>query len=182
MVHDDGGANSQFLPWVDVDQQTGQVVAVWYDARNDANNKKVEVFLAVSDDGGATWKPNVLVSDSPSDMSVDNGSRYLGNFLEYIGVASLGGMAFPVWADNSESPGDLDYFTDQIPIGTAPECDANGPYTAECGVQTQLDGSGSTDPNGGALTFAWTGPFQPSPSARRDAHRLLRSHPLATRS
>jgi hypothetical protein len=117
VVHDDGGTNSQFLPWVDVDQQTGQVVAVWYDARNDVNNKKVEVFLAASDDGGATWAPNILVSDNPSDMSVDNPSRYLGNFLEYIGVASLGGTAFPVWADNSESQGDLDYYTDQVPIG-----------------------------------------------------------------
>jgi hypothetical protein len=165
VVHDDGGTNSQFLPWVDVDQQTGQVVAVWYDARNDVNNKQVEVFLAVSDDGGASWKPNLLVSDSPSDMSVDNLSRYLGNFLEYIGVASLGGTAFPVWADNSESPGDLDYYTDQIPIGTAPECDADGPYTAECGLPFSLDGTGSSDPNGGALTFAWTGPFVPSPAA-----------------
>jgi hypothetical protein len=164
VVHDDGGTNSQFLPWVDVDQQTGQVVAVWYDARNDANNKKVEVFLAVSDDGGATWKPNVLVSDNPSDMSVDNPDRYGGNFLEYIGVASLGGTAFPVWADNSESPGDLDYFTDQIPIGTAPTCDANGPYTAECGVAVTLDGTGSFDPEGEALFFAWTGPFRPSPA------------------
>jgi hypothetical protein len=107
----------------------------------------------------------MLISDSPSDMSVDNASRYLGNFLEYIGVASLGGTAFPVWSDNSESPGDLDYFTDQIPIGTAPECDANGPYTAECGLPVKLDGSASSDPNGGVLTFAWTGPFQPSPSA-----------------
>ena len=165
VVHDDGGTNSQFLPWVDVDQQTGQVVAVWYDARNDVNNKQVEVFLSVSDDGGATWKPNVLISDSPSDMSVDNSSRYLGNFLEYIGVASLGGTAFPVWADNSESPGDLDYYTDQIPIGTTPECDANGPYAAECGLPVKLDGSGSSDPDGGALSFAWTGPFQPSPTA-----------------
>jgi hypothetical protein len=118
IVHDDGGTNSQFLPWLDVDQQTGQVVSVWYDARNDVNNKKVEVFLAASDDGGVTWRPNVLVSDSPSDMSVDNSSRYLGNFLEYIGVASLGGTAFPVWADNSESGGDLDYYTDQVPIGS----------------------------------------------------------------
>jgi hypothetical protein len=165
VVHDDGGTNSQFLPWVDVDQQTGKVVAVWYDARNDANNKKVEVFLAVSDDGGLTWRPNVLVSDSPSDMSVDNPSRYLGNFLEYIGVASLGDVAFPVWADNSESPGDLDYYTDQIYVGTAPVCDANGPYTAECGLPVALDGSGSSDPEGQALAYAWTGSFTPSPTA-----------------
>jgi hypothetical protein len=165
VVHDDGGTNSQFLPWVDVDQQTGRVVAVWYDARNDVNNKQVEVFLAASNDGGASWKPNVLVSDSPSDMSVDNPSRYLGNFLEYIGVASLGDMAFPVWADNSESPGDLDYYTDQIYVGTAPVCDANGPYTAECGLPVALDGTGSSDPEGQALAYAWTGLFTPSPTA-----------------
>ena len=165
VVHDDGGTNSQFLPWVDVDQQTGQVVAVWYDARNDANNKQVEVFLAASSDGGATWAANILVSDNPSDMSVDNPSRYLGNFLEDIGVASLGGMAFPVWADNSESGGDLDYYTDQVSIAfdALPVCDANGPYTAECGLPKLLDGSASKDPDGGVLTFDWSGPFAGSP-------------------
>jgi hypothetical protein len=98
-------------------------------------------------------------------MSVDNGSRYLGNFLEYIGVASLGDVAFPVWADNSESPGDLDYYTDQIYVGTAPVCDANGPYTPECGLPVALDGSGSSDPEGQALAYAWTGSFTPSPTA-----------------
>ena len=164
VVHDDGGANSQFLPWVDINQQTGQAVAVWYDARNDVNNKQVEVFLAVSDDGGASWRQNVLVSDNPSDMSVDNPNRYLGNFLEYIGVASVGDGAYPVWADNSDNPGDLDYYTDQILIGTAPVCDANGPYTAECGLEVTLDGTGSSNPQSGALTFSWTGSFTPSPA------------------
>jgi hypothetical protein len=164
VIHDDGGTNSQFLPWLDVDQQTGKVVAVWYDARNDVNNKQVEVFLAASNDGGASWKPSVLVSDSPSDMSVDNPDRYRGNFLEYIGVAALGNSAYPVWADNSESPGDLDYYTDQVGIGTAPECDANGPYTAECGLPVTLDGSASFDPESQAIAYSWTGAFTPSPT------------------
>jgi len=165
IVHDDSGTNSQFLPWLDVDQQTGHVVTVWYDARNDADNKQVEVFLAASYDGGATWASNVLVSDKPSDMSVDNVNRYLGNFLEYIGVASLGDMAFPVWADNSENGDDLDYYTDQISISldSMPVCDADGPYTAECGVPESLDGSASNDPDGGALTYDWSGPFLGSP-------------------
>ena len=48
---------------------------------------------------------------------------------------------------------------------TAPVCDANGPYVAECGVSTSLDGSASLDPDGGALTFSWTGPFTPSPTS-----------------
>jgi len=40
-----------------------------------------------------------------------------------------------------------------------PVCDANGPYTAECGFGTTLDGTGSSDPDGDSLTFEWTGPF-----------------------
>jgi len=48
---------------------------------------------------------------------------------------------------------------------TAPTCKANGPYIAECGVGLKLDGTGSSDPENNPLTFAWTGPFTPSPSS-----------------
>ncbi len=43
-----------------------------------------------------------------------------------------------------------------------PLCDANGPYLAECqGTTTavQLDGTGSSDPDGDALSFTWTNSF-----------------------
>jgi hypothetical protein len=48
------------------------------------------------------------------------------------------------------------------PDNTAPACDANGPYTAECtGATTNviLDGSGSSDDDCDPLTFSWSGPF-----------------------
>ena len=160
MVHDDGTTLSQFLPWLDVDQATGIVTTVWYDARNDADNKQVEVFLAASFDGGVSWQPNMLVSDNPSDQSTDNTNRYLGNYLEYIGVAILDGMAFPAWADNSESLDDLDYFTDQILVNARPTADAGADQTAECtgfdGATVTLDGSGSSDPDLDTLTYTWT--------------------------
>lgn len=172
LVNDDGTDNSQFLPWLDVDQQTGLVSVVWYDARNDMNNQQVDVFVALSDDGGATFKPNILVSDGQSDQSVNNASRTINNYLEYIGIAGFDCDAFTVWADNSTNLADLDYFTDQVRFNgldtqicnLAPICDANGPYVAECGLDTTLDGSGSSDPEGQALVFTWTGPFTPTPT------------------
>ena len=45
-------------------------------------------------------------------------------------------------------------------VNVPPVCDAGGPYLAECGFNTDLDGSGSTDPNGDLLTFLWQGPFE----------------------
>ncbi len=46
-VNDDGLANrTQFHPFLQVDQSNGNVVVAWHDARNDANNRKVEIFTA----------------------------------------------------------------------------------------------------------------------------------------
>jgi hypothetical protein len=116
LVNDDTGTNSQFLPWLDVDQQTGLVTTVWYDARNDANNQLVEVFLGISDTGGASFQPNILVSDGASDMSSNNPSAYGGNYLEYIGVATHNLVSYPVWTDNSLDNTDMDFFTDQVSV------------------------------------------------------------------
>jgi hypothetical protein len=120
LVNDDGGANSQFLPWLDVDQTSGQVVTTWYDARNDQNNQLVETFIGFSADGGVSFQPNILVSDGQSNQSVSNPNRAPGNFLEYIGVSSLNCMASAVWSDNSLDPADLDFFTDQGLIDITP--------------------------------------------------------------
>jgi len=41
------------------------------------------------------------------------------------------------------------------PMNLAPTADPGGPYTGEPGVAVAFDGSGSSDPNGDPLTYAW---------------------------
>ena len=100
-----------------MDQKTGVVSVVWYDARNDPSNQLVEVFVAISTVGGVSFQPNILVSDGQSDQSTNNPNRTPNNFLEYIGIAIVDLVAFPVWSDNSINAADLDFFTDQVPLG-----------------------------------------------------------------
>ncbi len=40
-------------------------------------------------------------------------------------------------------------------VNLAPIADPGGPYSGQPGVAVQFDGSGSSDPNGDALTYAW---------------------------
>jgi len=159
-VNDDSGTNSQFLPWLDVDQESGMVTVNWYDARNDTNNKQVELFASASGDGGVTFVTNLQVSDNPSDMSVDNTARDTNNFLEYIGIATLNCTAVPVWADNSENGGDLDYYVDLVQpevsgVCTTPVANANGPYSTNEGTDAPLSALGSSDADGDMLIYKW---------------------------
>jgi hypothetical protein len=66
-LNDDTGSTNQFWPSIAVDQETGDVAAVWYDARNDpTNNTTTKLYGTASDDGGATYAANVAVSAGTS--------------------------------------------------------------------------------------------------------------------
>jgi hypothetical protein len=169
-VNDDNTTTSQFLPRLTVDQND-HVGVVWYDARNDtANNQQVELYVAVSTDGGVSWSLNQRVSTAPSDESTANPARNNNNYGEYLGSVALNGAIHAAWTDgraahyNANTNEDVETATTFVNV--PPVCDANGPYTAECSVGTiALDGSGSSDPDGGSLVYTWTGPFTGSPES-----------------
>ena len=109
-VNDDSGPNSAFFSKIAVDPVTGHVAVSWYDARNDPGfgpgdrdglpNDDVEVFAAVSTDGGVTFSPNVQVSNGPSSAAIagHNGGN---DFGDYMGLAYYNDVFYPAWADNS---------------------------------------------------------------------------------
>jgi hypothetical protein len=84
-----GNGRDQFFPWIDVDPVTGAVYVVYYDRRA-TTGVDTEVWLATSQDGGATFSEE-CVSQSPftPDPAVF--------FGDYIGVAAYGGRVRPFW-------------------------------------------------------------------------------------
>jgi hypothetical protein len=98
-VNDDplNNGKDQYYSWCTVDQTTGQLMLVFYDSRNVPNNQ-AEVYMARSLDGGTTFE-NFKVSDQPHSPAPIPGlaGGYAG---DYIGVAALDDVAYPLWADN----------------------------------------------------------------------------------
>ncbi len=111
-INNDGGAGSQFLPAVAVDQSTGIVAVAWYDARNSAQNTVTQVFAAVSADGGVTFGNNFMVSPDqinaglsapPATTDVSSGVGFFSQISFVQGNLQIN------WSDNSNTlPGNPD--------------------------------------------------------------------------
>ena len=130
-VNDDHTVNSQFLPKIALDQTTGNIATVWYDARNDLGaggagdtdgipNDDAQLWGAFSTDG-TSFTPNFQVSAGTSN-SQDSGNGI--DYGDYDGLSFFGGIAHPAWSDNSNSTGtnpdgalhQLDIYTAAVPF------------------------------------------------------------------
>ena len=64
------------------------------------------MYLSQSKDGGATWLPNVQVTNASSNehdcngLFPCNGINYGNQQGDYEGVVAYGGFAYPVWTDS----------------------------------------------------------------------------------
>ena len=131
-VNDDHTVNSQFLSKIAIDQTTGSLATVWYDARNDKGtggtgdtdgvpNDDAQFWGAFSSDGGVSFGPNIQISAGTSN-SHDSGNGI--DYGDYSGLAFYGGVAHPAWSDNSNSTGtnpdgalhQLDIYTAALPL------------------------------------------------------------------
>jgi hypothetical protein len=112
-VNNDSTVNSQFLPKIALDQTTGNLATVWYDARNDLGtggsgdtdglpNTDAQFWGAFSTNGGVSFGPNMRISAGTSN-SHDSGNGI--DYGDYSALAFYGGVAHPSWSDNSNSTG-----------------------------------------------------------------------------
>ena len=99
------------------------------------------------------------------DMDIDTTSATASYTFDTPGVYNIG---LKVWDNGAFNPfgcmpgvdctsmESLPVFTKVIvQVNLAPTADADGPYNVDEGTPLTLDGSGSSDPNGDVLSFAW---------------------------
>jgi hypothetical protein len=97
-VNDDpiGNPHDQFFPWIAVGAR-GTIRVMWGDDRLDTVNpggKLYDIFMAQSKDHGASFSPNVRVTNTSSDPDFDG---FNGTFIgDYFGLSASG---VPVWSD-----------------------------------------------------------------------------------
>lgn len=88
-VNDDNTDRQQFFTWMTIDQATGWLWFVFYDRRNYSDNN-TDVYMAVSTDGGETFK-NFQVSESPFDPFSDV------FFGDYTNITAHNNVVRPIW-------------------------------------------------------------------------------------
>jgi len=148
-VNDDSTTNDHFFPWMTVSH--GLLSIVFYDRRLDPKNHLIDVFYAESADGGVSFSPNLRVTDQSSDPGSLN---FIG---DYIGIASNGTLAHPVWTDlrnvSPINPDNEDIFTEQRTVDRPPVVVPIGNETIYPGAELRF-GVKATDPDlGETLTL-----------------------------
>mgnify|MGYP001805988160 CR=1 FL=1 len=86
----------QYMPWITVDNSTGNLFVVFYDDRNCGAND-LEAWMAYSEDAGETWQ-DMRVSDVSFTPSPIPGlaDGYMG---DYLAIAAADGWVYPAWTD-----------------------------------------------------------------------------------
>jgi hypothetical protein len=72
----------------------GRIDSVWYDTRNAANNIDSQLFYSWSTDAGATWAPNVAVSDSFNPQAGFPQNQKIGDYITVVSDATGGNVAY----------------------------------------------------------------------------------------
>jgi len=88
-LNDDSTQADQFLTWLACDPVTGYLYSVFYDRRNH-EDLQTDVYLAFSQDGGATWT-NEKISESPF---APTDQIFFG---DYNHIDAYDGVVRPIW-------------------------------------------------------------------------------------
>lgn len=93
-VNDDRGVNDQFFPDIAVNAH-GVLEVIWYDQRLDPENLQIDVYKAVSVDGGLSFGPNQRVTQSSAFPAVGFdplvNPNYMGDYIDIKAITTSSG-------------------------------------------------------------------------------------------
>jgi hypothetical protein len=122
-ISDTPGGLGVFNPAVNVSPDGQTVTATFYDHRNNPSSTVlVDLYLAQSFDGGATWQPNIRLTSTSTDASLaplTSEGYMLGDYLGVAPTTEPRVPAVPVWIDTRT--GNPDPFITRV--GIAPQLD-----------------------------------------------------------
>ncbi len=101
-VNTDETENDQFFPTVTADE-SGMILIMYQDSRNDINNVNTETFISYSSDGGLTFH-DMKFTTSPSDPLEIAVNRYIGDYNSCI---VSGRNLVGVWTDGRNKNFDI---------------------------------------------------------------------------
>ncbi|MEP6602979.1 MAG: sialidase family protein [Spartobacteria bacterium] len=120
-ITDNPAGSGVFNPAIAVSPDGQTLTTVFYDHRdNPGSNVLVDLYLAQSFDGGATWQPNVRVTSTSTDASLaplTADGYMLGDYQGIAEPTTANVPAIPVWIDTRT--GNPDPFVARI--GIAPQ-------------------------------------------------------------
>ncbi len=122
-ISDNPATAGVFNPTIAASDDGQTLTASFYDHRdNPGSTTLVDVYLAQSFDGGATWQPNLRLSSTSTDAELaprTSQGFMLGDYLGIAGANNPNVPAVPVWVDTRT--GDPDPFIARV--GIAPQFD-----------------------------------------------------------
>ncbi|QDU19299.1 FG-GAP-like repeat-containing protein [Urbifossiella limnaea] len=158
------GVRTQYQPTVTVDPTNGMVVVMWFDARNDASNSRVQTYIATSIDGGETFSLNQSVNEEKTAIDAVTGRTvvleqvptnvngqpvYGTGLFQYGGVGirqsllAYGGVIQPFWSGNrnTNALGESGIFTAKVLSAAGPRV-VDSDMGAVSGISVDLTASG----------------------------------------
>ena len=106
-VNDDSTNTDQWMPSVAVTDDDGVVGVMFYDRRNDpVNNLSIDVYIAISTDGGISFRPNqrITTTSFPPVVNFDPviAFNYMGDYNQMVANDQ---RFYMVWGDNRDMVG-----------------------------------------------------------------------------
>jgi hypothetical protein len=102
-ITDNPAGSGVFNPALAVSPDGQTLTAIFYDHRdNPGSNVLVDLYLAQSFDGGATWQPNIRVTSTSTDASLaplTADGYMLGDYQAVAEPTNVNVPAVPVWID-----------------------------------------------------------------------------------